>query len=347
MCLVAAGGKECVVIMNEIQNKLVSIIIPVYNGEKYIKRCLSCVLAQDYKYIQLIIINDGSNDKTDYIIKCMLGQLSNKLYDVQYYFKENGGVGSAVNYALKYFNGEFLYLYDVDDILLPNAVNDCVNFLNENKEYSLVQANGYIVTEQEINSVSTTFFDSNYKIVNNDLFAMIIRGQTFNWPGSYMIRSIDWLKANKSRDIFESRNGQNMQMLMPATYKHKSGLIYTPVMKYIVHSQSLSHFQGSDSYDKKIKASKSYQEIYLHVCENILEEKDKEEVFKIINETFLRSRFNLSLKYNKTNDINEYYCEMKKNRLITLNDKINYYNEFNKMLCFILKIFRKIIIWVK
>lgn len=333
--------------MNDYKGELVSILVPIYNGEKYIERCLSCILSQEYQHIQLIMINDGSNDKTDDLIKEMLDELSHKLDDVLYLTKENGGVGSAINYGLKYFNGEFLYLYDVDDILLPNAVQDCVTFLIENQNYSVVQANGYYVTEEGLDSKERLFFDSNYRIENDDLFLKIISGATFNWPGSYMIRSIDWQSANKSRNIYESRSGQNMQMLFPATYKHKSGLLDVPVMKYIVHPQSLSHFEGKDAYIKEIEATKSYQDIYYHVIDHLINTEEKIEVCKIIDSTFNHSRFNIALKYNEENDIKRYFNLLKDSQVLTINDKINYYHKFNKLKWLFLKIVRRIKLLVK
>lgn len=328
--------------MEILKNKLVSILIPIYNGEKYIERCLESILEQTYNHIQLILINDGSNDKTDDLIKDKLYELSNNLESVTYLIKENGGVGSAINKGLKYFEGEFLYLYDVDDILLPNAVNDCVKFLIENKEYSAVQANGYYVTEENIDLKEKLFFYDDYRIVDDDLFMMLINGQTFNWPGSYMIRSNDWLRANKSREIYESRNGQNMQMLFPATYKNKTGLLNKPVMKYIVHPNSLSHFQGKDAYFKEIDASLKYEDIYLCIINNLVEENDKNLILNTIKHTFISSRLNKSIKYKSKKEMKKYYNELKKYNLVTLNDKINYFQHINKGIYYYLKILRKI-----
>lgn len=328
--------------MEEIKKDLVSILVPVYNGEKYIDRCLDCIVNQTYKHIELILINDGSNDRTDEIINNRLSKLNIALENVEYIVKENGGVGSAINRGLKYFKGEFLYLYDVDDILLPNAVNDCVSFLKQNIEFSTVQANGYYVTEDSLQSHEKLFFDEDYRILNNDLFTMLIKNQTFNYPGSYMIRSKDWLKANKSREIYESRNGQNMQMLFPVTYKHKAGLLNIPVMKYIIHLQSLSHFDGKDAYDNEINASLKYEDIYIHIIDDLIENRDKDLILNEVKHTFISSRLNIAMKYECRKDIEEYYKELKSNNLLTINDKINYYHHYNMFYCFILKILRRI-----
>ena len=108
--------------MDNLVKNRVSLLIPIYNGEKYIERSLKSVINQTYSNIQLILINDGSNDNTYRLIQTELPNLKKILSDVKYIKKTNGGVGSAINEGLKYFDGEFLLLLDVDDILLKESI---------------------------------------------------------------------------------------------------------------------------------------------------------------------------------------------------------------------------------
>lgn len=87
-----------------------SIIIPVYNVEPYIKRCLESVVNQDFKDFEIIIVNDGSKDGSDKIIKEFL-----KDKRIKYFKKENGGLSSARNYGLKHATGEYVAFLDSDD----------------------------------------------------------------------------------------------------------------------------------------------------------------------------------------------------------------------------------------
>ncbi len=91
-------------------NKLVSIITPVYNGEKYIERCIKSVIDQSYDNIEHIIVNDGSTDNT--INVCRKYEKKIKLLS-----KENAGVSLARNLALKEARGEYVLFVDADDWL--------------------------------------------------------------------------------------------------------------------------------------------------------------------------------------------------------------------------------------
>ena len=83
----------------------VSVIVPVYNGEKYIARCIDSLLKQTLKEIEIIIINDGSVDKTDEIINSYLPDER-----IKYFKRTNHGIGSTRNFGLKQASGEYIGL---------------------------------------------------------------------------------------------------------------------------------------------------------------------------------------------------------------------------------------------
>lgn len=89
---------------------MVSLIIPCYNAEKYIGRCLDSVLNQTDRNIELIVVNDGSTDKTARIIEDYRHVLESDITRFIYISQENEGVGAACNNALKKVTGEFLTL---------------------------------------------------------------------------------------------------------------------------------------------------------------------------------------------------------------------------------------------
>ncbi|MDD2409536.1 MAG: CDP-glycerol glycerophosphotransferase family protein [Bacilli bacterium] len=107
--------------------KLISIIIPVYNGEIYLSDCLDSILNQTYKNIEIIIINDGSTDSTQSIIN-----LYNKKYDFIYnYYQEKAGQGIARNKGLKYAKGDFIAFIDADDIINEKFLEKLYDSINE------------------------------------------------------------------------------------------------------------------------------------------------------------------------------------------------------------------------
>lgn len=89
--------------------KKVSVIIPVYNVEKYLERCLNSIIGQSYANLQIIIVDDGSTDSSKDILK--------KYNDSRILFlsKENGGLSSARNFGLEYVEGEYVSFVDSDD----------------------------------------------------------------------------------------------------------------------------------------------------------------------------------------------------------------------------------------
>ncbi|PWK92651.1 glycosyltransferase family 2 protein [Hallerella porci] len=97
----------------------VSVIIPVYNGEKYLRDCLDSVLNQTYENLEIIIINDGSKDQSEDI--CL--QYFQKDKRIVYKSKKNEGVSVARNHALDLATGEFILFMDCDDLLSLNAIS--------------------------------------------------------------------------------------------------------------------------------------------------------------------------------------------------------------------------------
>lgn len=110
--------------------KLVSIIIPAYNAEKYISQTLDSVIAQTYTNIEIIVINDGSKDATEKLVKEYAFRDKRIVYLVQ----SNKGPSAARNYGIQKSLGEYICLLDSDDIVVPNKVRDQVDFMFSHPE---------------------------------------------------------------------------------------------------------------------------------------------------------------------------------------------------------------------
>lgn len=93
-----------------------SVIIPVYNVEKYINRCLKSILSQRYNDLEIIVIDNGSTDSSGSICDIYANEDAN----ISVYHIENHGVGSARNFGLSKARGEFIYFVDSDDYLVGN-----------------------------------------------------------------------------------------------------------------------------------------------------------------------------------------------------------------------------------
>lgn len=123
-------------------NPLVSIIIPVYNGANYLSEAIDSALAQTYKNIEILVINDGSTD--DGATERVALTYGDK---IRYISKENGGVSTALNRGIAEMKGEYFSWLSHDDLYLPNKIEKQVSLIETDKDIilcsgSLMYANG-------------------------------------------------------------------------------------------------------------------------------------------------------------------------------------------------------------
>lgn len=131
-------------------NPLISIIIPVYNAEKYLHQCLDSVVAQTYTNWECLLIDDGSKDSSGVICD----EYAAKDSRFRVFHKENGGVSSARNLGIKNIKGDWVIFYDSDDYIPENAIISFVPYLADSKIDSL--AGNYINVRSDLSK-----FESN------------------------------------------------------------------------------------------------------------------------------------------------------------------------------------------
>ena len=119
-------------------NPKVSIIIPVYNGSKYMREAIDSALEQSYPNVEVIVVNDGSNDNgATEKIALSYGE------KIRYYSKENGGVATALNFGIKKMTGDYFSWLSHDDVYYPNKIKEQIKFLTKNNEKDTVLYGGY------------------------------------------------------------------------------------------------------------------------------------------------------------------------------------------------------------
>ena len=148
----------------------VSIVIPVYNAEEYIRDCVESALSQDYDDVEIIAVNDGSSDGSLKILE----EYSDRIKIVS---KQNGGTASALNVGIKSMQGEWFKWLSADDLLYQHAVKELVDSakkLENNKNcilysnYDIIDSNGKIVgqrIEPDCNSIDS--FEFNTMLLDN------------------------------------------------------------------------------------------------------------------------------------------------------------------------------------
>ena len=119
-------------------NDLISIIVPVYKAEKYLRRCVDSILAQTYQNIEVLLIDDGSPDNSGEICD----EYAEKDSRVRVFHKPNGGVSSARNLGLKEAKGDYIGFVDADDYIDKTMYEVLLcNLIKENSDISICSYN--------------------------------------------------------------------------------------------------------------------------------------------------------------------------------------------------------------
>lgn len=317
----------------------VSVIIPCYNGAGFIDRSLNSIYLQEYPSIEIIIVDDGSVDQSKEKALKWKQKFAIKNIELKYFYQENQGTGSAINSGLKLVTGDYIILLDVDDEFLPGAINEKVEYLQKHSDINVVRSNGWIIRKD----LKYLFVYDETEKSNEDIFLALLRGETNNWAGSYMVRTKALFDFYTDREIYKSRFGQNLQFLLPLAYKNKCGFIDKPQMNYIQQDNSLSNpSDNRDKLEKSLLNAKGYRDIRLYLVDIIVDLEEKELYVKNIHAGYWRSIMNIALVNKDYTLLKEAYIELQKNEVPNINDKINYFSVFSKAKMYFFKVLRKI-----
>ena len=120
----------------------VTVLMPVYNAEKYLSEAIESVLNQTYREFEFLIVNDGSTDKSQAIVESYSDPR------IKLITKVNGGVSSALNAGLSEATGKFIVRFDADDICYPNRIEEQYLFMKDNPDYILAGTDADYITKE-------------------------------------------------------------------------------------------------------------------------------------------------------------------------------------------------------
>ncbi len=124
--------------------KRISVIVPIYNAEKYLSRCLDSILMQSNADVELILINDGSTDKSEEIINTYLGRYKSS---IKYIKTKNSGVANARNLGLDKATGDYIIFVDADDYIDKNLFKNLKQYMDKNID--IIKYKAILETEEE------------------------------------------------------------------------------------------------------------------------------------------------------------------------------------------------------
>lgn len=179
--------------------KKVSIIIPTYNCEQYIERCIISIVNQTYKNIEVIVINDGSKDKTLEILK----KIQEKYKNIIIINKENTGVSNSRNIGLKKATGDYILFIDSDDWIENETVKELIEVINNYDvdivRYSYMRNNmkeEIIYTKKDENNN-----DDGYALINKEMIRKVLIGKIEAYTPLILIKKEIALYNNFEEDI--------------------------------------------------------------------------------------------------------------------------------------------------
>lgn len=246
---------------------LVSILSPCYNEEKYVSAFLQSVLNQTYPAIELILVDDGSTDRTKEIVQSYQPRFARKGYSLIYLYQENAGQAAAINKGLKVFRGEYLKWVDSDDILLSENVSKEVAFLEEHSECGFVICQGELVSADNVEK-PIGILKREQPAGEDHFFEDLIccRNVVFG-PGACMVRSEAIRAAIPDLEIFENRQGQNWQLMLPIAYMYRCGYINEVLFRCVAHADS--HSRQKCSLEQDLRRREEFIEICSKTIEKI------------------------------------------------------------------------------
>ncbi len=258
----------------------ISIIIPIYNGAKYIERCVESIKNQTLSFddFQIILINDGSLDNTEFVCK----KLKEKYKNISYYYKANGGVSSARNMGISKAEGKYILFLDHDDYLDNNYIELLYNFAEKNN-LNIVRSGYKIVNENE-EIIETNIYSNNSVIIDDNNFSLFIESPFFCYGGGLFIRRN---AVGNTRFDINLKFAEDLVFIRKCYKNHgKMGYINTCGYNYYVNVNSATK---SGNLNSRIRECEDNIKVFSTFAKyNVSISKVKSAVF---------SRLNMKLKY--------------------------------------------------
>ena len=220
-------------------SNLVSVVIPVYNSEKYLEECLDSILEQTYENIEIIAVDDGSEDSSLDILK--------RYSKVHIFPQENQGLASSLNLGISKLKGSWLKWFSPDDVMYPYTIETLVGETKKLSKDTILYSNWNII--DDAGNILREFQESNY----NELSAF-----------QYNVRLLDGQQINVNTTLipthlFERCKIRELDDPVAIDYDFflRSALLYDtkfhsiskPLVKYRIHTDQLSHKNISKTLD--------------------------------------------------------------------------------------------------
>lgn len=300
-------------------NPLVSIVTPCYNGAPYLPRFFDSILNQTYKHIEVIFVDDGSQDDTKKIVNQYVNKFKENSIEFIYLYQDNAGQASALNKGLKYFKGEFLSCVDSDDELGENFIFNKLKYMLNNPRCHYCYGDVMELdhkTKKIIRLRKEIEYKSSFDFLNNVIY---FRNITF--PG-YMFRTSSFDKVIKKREIYNGIGGQNAQLLVPFSWYYGNPE-YVEDSTYYYYIRSNSHSHSINDSFKIIDQINNYETILDNTISKIPNFTFSNEI-KDYHIYFSKIKFGNAIDSKDRYLIKKYFIELKERNCSSIKDFLLY-----------------------
>lgn len=242
-------------------NPLFSIIVPVYNAEKYLDNCIQSLTGQEYSNLEIILVDDGSRDSSFEICE----HYQNADNRIKLFRKENGGQGSARNVALKHATGDYILFVDSDDTIAKDTISKNLVFFKDNPRLDFVQFPVYFLYGTDSAYIRASV-EEKYG-VQDDFIKLTLQDNVISWIVCDKIFRRDLIEGMKFREDMKYEDNYFMMELLPEL---SEVYISNKGMYYYYHRENST----TTSSSSKLKEN-STKEVLLRQLELINSKRDK------------------------------------------------------------------------
>lgn len=240
-----------------------SIIVPIYNVELYIKECVDSIINQNYKNLEIILVDDGSKDNSGDICD----EYAKKDKRIKVIHSENKGLSAARNIGLKYCSGDYILFIDGDDFIERNCISDIAKIVIENNDVDIIF--GKIIKYYKNKNLKEEFILNEKKILGKEsieILTYFLNEINENiWSACRSIYKNDFLKINNFK-FREGITSEDLDAIIELYMKAKKISVYdTPFYYYrqlrpnsIINTININRFKDIVDIIKK----------YLYIIEN-------------------------------------------------------------------------------
>ena len=237
---------------------MVSVVVPVYNAEKYLVRCIESIVRQSYSNLEIILVDDGSTDRSPVICD----EWSEKDLRIRVIHKKNAGAGYARNSGMEIATGKYICFFDSDDYLDPEAIYKAVSLAEKEKVDVVVF--GSVVVDQDGNCIAKMIPEATQLCYRNEeVLGVFLPDLIDRWNDHAEVKNLalsfwscllamDMIKSSNWKIVSEREFLSEDSYSLISLYKHVQSvaILSEPLYFYCETNESLSRKYTGNIYDR-------------------------------------------------------------------------------------------------